>query len=145
MLNSKSIEHKGRIESIVDNKINVSILAVSGCASCQIKGICSAANTQEKNIEIYDYTNQYQVGEDVNVILKQSLGFRALFLGYLLPFLLIFLILIILTLITHNEAISGVGALSVLVPYYIILYALRKKIRKKFTFTINKKNMSKEI
>lgn len=138
MLNSKSIEHKGRIESIVDNKINVSILAVSGCASCQIKGVCSVSDTQEKNIEVYDFTNKYEVGEKVNVLLKQSLGFRALFLGYLLPFLLIFLILIILTIITNNEAISGIGALFVLVPYYIILYALRKKIRKKFTFTINK-------
>ena len=138
MSNSKSIEHKGRIDFIDNDKINVSILAVSGCASCHAKGVCTAADMQEKSIEIYDFTNQYQVGEEVNVVLKQSLGFRALFLGYVLPFILIFLILIILTLITNNEAISGIGALSILVPYYIILYALRNKIRKKFTFSIKK-------
>lgn len=138
MSNSKSIEHKGRIDFIDNNKINVSILAVSGCASCHAKGVCTAADMQEKSIEVFNFTNQYEVGEEVNVVLKQSLGFRALFLGYVLPFILIFLILIILTLITNNEAISGIGALFVLVPYYIILYALRNKIRKKFTFTINK-------
>ena len=138
MSNSKSIEHKGRIDFIDNNKINVSILAVSGCASCHAKGVCTAADMQEKSIEVFNFTNQYEVGEEVNVVLKQSLGFRALFLGYVLPFILILFILIILTAITNNEAISGIGALSVLVPYYIILYALRNKIRKKFTFTINK-------
>jgi sigma-E factor negative regulatory protein RseC len=138
MSNIKSIEHKGRVDSITDNKIVVSILAMSGCASCHAKGVCSASDMQEKSIEVYDFSDQYQVGEDVNVILRQSLGFRALFLGYVLPFTLILFILIILTAITKNEAISGIGALAVLIPYYIILFLLRDKIRKKFTFTIKK-------
>ena len=138
MSKSKSIEHKGRIDSIDGNKINVSILAVSGCASCHAKGVCSAADMQEKSVEVYDFTNQYQVGDEVNVTLKQTLGFRALFLGYVLPFILVLFILIILTAITNNEAISGIGALAVLVPYYAGLFVLRNKIRKKFTFTINK-------
>jgi len=138
MSDNKSIDHKGRIDSINGHKINVSFIAISGCASCQVKGVCSAADMKEKNVEVIDFTNQYKVGDIVNVTLKQSLGFRALFLGYLLPFLLVFAILIILTLVTNNEAISGIGALSVLVPYYLILYLLKEKIRKKFTFTLNK-------
>ncbi len=138
MSNSKSIEHKGRVDSIDGNKINVSFLAMSGCASCLAKGVCSSADMQEKSVDVFDFTNQYKLGEEVNVTLKQSLGFRALFLGYVLPFILILFILIILTAITNNEAISGIGALSVLVPYYIILYVLRNNIRKKFNFTINK-------
>lgn len=138
MSNSKSIEHKGRIDSINDNKINVSILAVSGCASCHAKGVCTAADMQEKMIEVFDFTNQYEVGEIVNVTLKQTLGFRALFLGYVLPFILVLFFLIVLSSLTKNEAISGIGSLVVLVPYYITLYILRNKIRKKFTFTISK-------
>ncbi|MBI9052242.1 MAG: SoxR reducing system RseC family protein [Bacteroidales bacterium] len=138
MSNSKSIEHKGRIDSIDGNKIIVSFLAMSGCASCHAKGVCTAADMQEKSVDVYDFTNQYQVGEEVNILLKQTLGFRALFLGYVLPFLLILFFLIVLTIITNNEAVSGLGALSVLVPYYIILFVMRDKIRKKFTFTLNK-------
>jgi len=138
MSNSKSIEHKGRIDSIDGNKIIVSFIALSGCASCHAKGVCTAADMQEKSVEVYDFTNQYQVGEEVIVTLKQSLGFRAMFLGYVLPFILVMFILIVLSAITNNEAISGIGALSVLAPYYIILYVLRNKIRKKFTFTIKK-------
>ncbi|MBU8891789.1 MAG: SoxR reducing system RseC family protein [Bacteroidales bacterium] len=138
MSNSKSIEHKGRIDSIDGNKINVSFLALSGCASCHAKGVCSAADMQEKSVEVFDYTNQYTTGQEVNVTLKQSLGFRALFLAYVLPFILVLFTLIILTIITNNEAISGIGALVVLVPYYLVLFLLKSKIRKKFTFTINR-------
>ena len=138
MANSKSVEHTGRIESIDGNKINVSILSMSGCASCQVKGACSISDMKEKSVEVYDFSNQYTKGEQVNVILKQSLGFRALFLGYVLPFILVLFILIILTIITNNEAVSGIGSLLVLVPYYIILFVLKDRIKKKFAFTINK-------
>lgn len=138
MAKSNSIEHKGRIDSIDGNKINVSFIALSSCASCHAKGVCTAADMQEKTIEVFDFSNQYQVGEEVNVTLKQALGFRALFLGYVLPFILVLTLLILLTALTHNEAIAGIGALSVLVPYYAVLFILRNKIRKKFTFTINK-------
>ncbi len=138
MSNSKSIEHKGRIDSIDGNKINVSILALSGCASCHAKGVCNAADMQEKSVEVFDYTNQYNEGEEVNVTLKQSLGFRALFLGYVLPFLLVLAILIILTVITNDEAIAGLSALSVLIPYYLILFLVKDKIKKQFTFSITK-------
>lgn len=138
MSNSKSVKHKGRIDSIEGNKICVNFIAMSACASCHAKGVCSASDMKEKSVEVFDFTNRFQLGEEVNLILKQSLGFRALFLGYVLPFLLVLFILIILTVITNNEAISGVGALTILVPYYLILYLLKDKIRKKFIFTINK-------
>ncbi len=138
MSNSKSIEHKGRIDSIDNNKINVSFIALSGCASCHAKGVCTVADMQEKSVEVIDYTNQYQLGEEVNVTLRQALGFRALFLGYVLPFILVLTLLIVLSAATHNEAIAGIGALAVLLPYYSLLFILRDKIRKKFTFTINK-------
>jgi len=134
----KSIEHKGHIDSIDGNKINVNFLAMSGCASCHAKGVCTVADMQEKSVEVFDFSNQYKVGDEVNVTLKQSLGYRALFLGYLLPFILVLIILIVLTEITNNEAIAGISSLAVLVPYYLTLYLLRNKIRKKFTFTINK-------
>jgi sigma-E factor negative regulatory protein RseC len=138
MSHSKSIEHQGRIESINGNRIKVRFLAQSACASCHAKGFCSAANMQEKVVDVFDQPNQYKVGETVNIVLRQSLGFKALWLGYVLPFLLVLSVLIILSVTTKNEVISGVGALSVLVPYYTILYYARNKVQKQFTFTLHK-------
>ncbi|OFX86791.1 MAG: hypothetical protein A2W99_06935 [Bacteroidetes bacterium GWF2_33_16] len=134
----KSIEHKGLIESIQGNKISVSFIALSGCASCHAKGLCTTSDMQEKSIEVFDVSNQYKVGEEVNVILKQSLGFKAVWLGYVLPFVLVLILLIVLTELTGNEAISGLGALSILVPYYLLLIFFRKKLQKTFSFIIQK-------
>lgn len=138
MSNSKSIEHKGRIESIDGDNIKVRFLAISGCASCHAKGVCSAADMQEKVVDVFDQTNQYQIGDTVNIVLRQALGFRALLLGYVIPFLLVLTILIVLSAITGNEVISGVGALAALIPYYSILYLKRDHVRKQFTFTLHK-------
>lgn len=138
MAKSKSIEHKGRIDSINENKLTISFLAMSSCASCHAKGACTAADMQEKSVEVYDFTNKFQVGEEVNVVLKQTLGFRALLLGYVLPFLLVLTVLILLTAITNDEAISGLGSLAVLIPYYLGLFLLRNKIKKKFSFEVRK-------
>jgi len=135
---TKSIEHRGLIGSIIDNKISVSFIALSGCASCHAKGFCTAADMQEKSIEIFDSSNQYKVGEEVNIVLKQSLGFKAVWLGYVLPFLLVLFLLIVLTVLTGNEAISGIGAISVLVPYYLLLFVFRKKLQRTFSFIIQK-------
>jgi len=134
----KSIEHSGRILSIKDNLIKVQFLSLSACASCHAKGVCSAADMEEKIVEAHGLGSQFAVGEKVMVSLKQSMGFQAVFFGYVLPFLLTLSLLIILTAMDFNEAIAGGGALAVLLPYYVTLYILRKRIQKKFTFSVRK-------
>jgi sigma-E factor negative regulatory protein RseC len=135
---SKSIEHKGIIDSINGNNITVSFIALSGCASCHAKGFCTTADMQEKSIEIVDNSNRFIEGEEVKVVLEQSLGFRAVWLGYVLPFLLVLILLIVLTEFTGNEAVSGLGALSVLVPYYLLLFVFRNRLQKRFSFRLKK-------
>ena len=138
MSNSKSVEHKGRIESINGNKISVSFIAYSGCASCHAKSYCSPSNMEEKSVEVTDFSNQYTVGEDVYVVMNQNLGFKAIWLGYIQPLLFVILTLIILTEITGKEALSGLVAIAILIPYYLTLYLFRKKLKQSFTFTIQK-------
>ncbi|OFX25401.1 MAG: hypothetical protein A2041_13105 [Bacteroidetes bacterium GWA2_31_9b] len=138
MSNNKSVEHNGRIESIDGSKINVSFIAYSGCASCHAKSYCSPSNMEEKSVDIYDFSNQFNIGEDVRVVMSQNLGFKAIWLGYIQPLIFVILTLIILSLLTKNEALSGLGSISILIPYYLILYLFRKKLKQSFSFTIKK-------
>ena len=134
----KSVEHKGRIVSIIGDKISVNFIALSACAACHAKGVCTASDMEEKTAEVIDSSGQYKVGDNVNVILAQSLGYKALFLGYVLPFILVLVVLIILSAITKNEVVAGAFALGILAPYYLGLMYFKDKIRKTFTFTIRK-------
>lgn len=139
MAHLKTIEHRGVVKSIENNKITVEILATSACASCHAKGSCSAADMQEKLIEVAYLPNEkYEIGEKVKLRMLQSLGFTAVFLAYLLPFTVLFLTLIISLQITKNELFSGLIALGSTIPYYLILYLNKKKLKKKFFFKIEK-------
>jgi sigma-E factor negative regulatory protein RseC len=139
MKEETQIEHKGFVKSIEDEVIYVGIVSDSACGSCQVKGGCSLSEAGEKVIDIkVANPTEYFVGEEVEVFFRQSLGFRALFLAYVLPFFIVIIGLIFLFALTDNELISGLVSLSFLIPYYFILYNSRKKIKKTFSFHIRK-------
>lgn len=138
MSKTKTIEHKGIVEEIVQNKVRVKFLAVSACASCHAKGACSAADMEDKHVDVYDFSGDFKIGDQVNVIMSQGLGFRALLFGYVYPFLIVLFTLIILTSLGTHELSAGIAALSTLIPYYIILNISKNKLRKTFSFTLKK-------
>ena len=70
------------------------------------------------------------------VQMKKSMGYKALLLGYIIPFVVFMFVLILLAAFSVPEIYAGAGALAVLIPYYLILWFFRKRIDNKFTFTI---------
>ncbi len=138
MQTSKQIEHKGTIENIDGRTVRVNIMSMSACSSCHAKGACSASDMEEKVVDVMHSGEGYKIGDVVNVIMQQSLGFKALFLGYVLPFILVLLTLIIATNFTDSEAMAGLLCLAPLPLYYGGLFFFKDKIKKEFSFTIHK-------
>lgn len=134
----KSIEHKGLIERFTDHSVIVKILSESACAACHAKGACTAADMKDKEIEVNGSFMEFRVGEMVNLNMEQSQGFRALLLGYVYPFLILFVGLIAANSAGLSELSSGLLAVGLLPPYYLVLYILRNKISKHFIFSIRK-------
>ncbi len=131
------IEHLGRIDAVTPNDIRVVITSQSACASCHAKGACSASDVSEKIVVVSKTGHNFLVGETVKVLLKQSLGFKALFLAYILPFIVVITALFSLSSFV-SEGIAGILALLSLIPYYAILYFFKNKISKQFNFDIEK-------
>jgi positive regulator of sigma E activity len=131
----ETIEHEGIVQKSDNDSVTVSIISSAACSGCHAEGICSLSGKQEKIIEISgDY--QVQPGDFVIVQMKQSTGHIAVFFGYLMPLILLVAILIILISLSVSELTAGLGALAILIPYYLILYVFRNRISKKFTFTL---------
>ncbi|MBI9038681.1 MAG: SoxR reducing system RseC family protein [Bacteroidales bacterium] len=138
------IHHSGIISEIKKEKILVSIISHSACSSCKVKGMCNVSEMKEKIVEVNHQPGiNYKIGEEVNVLMKKSLGSQAVFLAYVLPFLIMFIVLIILINLTGNEGFSGLISIAILVPYFYIIYLLRDRFKKKFVFIIQKKNLGK--
>lgn len=134
----KVIEHEGTVREIREGKATVAFIAKSACAHCQLKGICSEAEIEDKQVEVDVQGQSYQVGEKVNIVLAQSLGLKALSYGYLIPFVLLMATLFAVYEATGNEIMSGLSSLFILVPYYGGLYLSRSRIRKEFKFFVRK-------
>ncbi len=132
------IDHEGIIDHIQDGVARVKIDSQSACAACHAKGVCGAADSEEKFLDVDLHGASYMEGEPVRVMVAKHLGFRAVTLGYIYPFLLLMAVLIGLTLIGLDEMKAGLFALLSIIPYYLFLYIIRRRIGTTFTFSIMK-------
>ncbi len=138
MFSNKKIEHPATVIEIKSNgNIIAKIISASACSSCNNKSSCGilTSETKEKLIEIKT-ENTYKIGQDIIIQMNQSLGNLALFIGYLIPLLLLIISIVILYNITSNEAIIGLTSIGILIPYYFSIYLLKNKLKNKFEFTI---------
>lgn len=137
---SKRIYHDGIVEKIDGNSIFVRIIQQSACSGCHAQALCTASEKKDKIIEITDTPGAYRPGEKVRICGRSSLGLQAVFLAFVVP-----LILIVVALITGNhrqwtDTASATTCLILLGAYYGLLYLLRDKLGKRFTFTLEKLN-----
>lgn len=135
-LDMELLKHTGIVKQVTPTSLIVSIINQSACSGCHAKGSCNVADDGEKDIEITRFSNQYSPGSEVTVIFRESSGFKALFLGYILPFLILMITLITAIEIIENEITGALVALAALAPYYIILYLMKEKLKKAFTFEL---------
>ncbi len=133
----EEITHKGIVEKIEGNTVFVSIVSHSACASCTVKGACNVSEMENKLIEVKGAdTSLYKLRDEVEVYMAQSLGTKAVFLGYLLPFIILVGALIIFSALLDNEGLAGLFSILLLVPYYTVLHFSRDRLRKTFEFKL---------
>ena len=80
----------------------------------------------------------FKIGDKVLIIGNSSIGSQAILIAFFYPFILLFCTLFIIYSVTSDEVLSGILSLTTLIPYYIILYFLKSKLKKKFEFSIKK-------
>ncbi|NLX40395.1 MAG: SoxR reducing system RseC family protein [Bacteroidales bacterium] len=139
---TNNIDHPGVVTAVTNEFITVEILNKSACAACHAKGVCIASDESIKTIDIPQSIStlacDYQVGEEVKVLLKASLGAKAVWITSVVPLMLLLATIFILTKIGVSELITGISVLAILAFYYFLIYLLKNKISKDFTFSIEK-------
>ena len=138
MNSQDSIEHSGIIKSVADKTISVALEEISACGSCYAKDACGVSSSKIKMVEVVNPNQDFSIGDRVVVALEKSSGSKAVFLAYILPFLILLVTLVVVLSITKKEVIAGCAALAVLVPYYIFIYFYRESLKKTFNFKICK-------
>jgi sigma-E factor negative regulatory protein RseC len=134
---SQKISHSGIVERIDDGCVHVRIVQTSACAACKVAGYCNAAESKEKIIDVYcDSVADYQIGQQVVVSTSGQVAVKALLWAFGVPFVLLMTVLVLVLLLTANEGLAALSALAALVPYYLVLWLLRNKMREQLAFQI---------
>ena len=133
------IKHRGIVEKVEGSHVVVRIVQTSACAACSAKGLCNASESKEKQIDVYEVNASYQIGEEVVLCGTTSMGMRAVFLAFGIPMLMLLVALFVTMRVTDGDAlVSSLVALFAVVPYYLVIYFMKDKLNKTFSFTIEK-------
>jgi sigma-E factor negative regulatory protein RseC len=133
------LKHEGVISKISENSITVALKGNINCEGCKAQSACGVSDSNDKEIEIFNSHQSFHLNEPVDVVLQSELGLKAVFWAYVFPFILLFIVLIIASLF-YKEWIAGLMALTVLAPYYLMLYVLKNTFQKAFQVKILKFN-----
>ena len=166
----KMIKHDGVIIALNgDGTALVRIVQTSACAACKAKAMCASAESAEKEMTVgllnqeprtknqdasatTDQTKvtslgslllapeAYEVGDTVEVMVQQKMGWKAVVLAYLLPFFVMLAVMLIGNAIwAVREEILGTVALCAMALYYLLLGMFKDKLQKEFSFTARKR------
>jgi sigma-E factor negative regulatory protein RseC len=78
----------------------------------------------------------YRVGQRVVVQESVSMGFRAVLVAYCVPLVLLIVVLGVAYLLTGSEGLSALLSLLAVVVYYLVLWCLRSKLKRTFSFKL---------
>jgi len=113
----------------------VEIITTEACSGCHAKSVCSAGKQETRIITVK--SNEFiRAGDHVTVEMQMSQGFRALAIGYVIPFLVLVGMITILTVAKAGELETALLSFAALAVYYFVVWLLRSKIDKKFEFKI---------
>ena len=133
------IKHRGIVEKIDGSHVVVRIVQTSACSACSAKGLCNASESKEKQIDVYEVNPAYRIGEEVVLCGSTSMGMKAVFLAFGIPVLLLLAALFVTMRITDGDALLAAAvALLAVVPYYVVIYLMKDKMNKTFSFVIEK-------
>ncbi len=137
MKNTETISHEGVVTKITDDELEIKILAQSACAACHAKSACGMGEQAEKILTVpRPKDRDFDINQRVNVKMAIGQGNKAAVLAYLIPIVLLLAVLFVCLGLNMREGLAALISIVALIPYYIILYLKRDKLKKQFLYII---------
>lgn len=135
---TKNVTHRGVVVGIGSTSLKVRIVQMSACSACGVKNSCGVSESKEKLIDVINPKHiPCEIGEEITLVGKENMGMKAVLWAFVIPLALIVLMLCAMQcLFPDREVESALTSVLILVPYYLVLYAMRKKFDRIFTFEV---------
>ena len=137
MARKNEIAHRGRIIDIDQDFTTVEIMVSSACSECHAKGLCGMSEEEQKVVMVpTDPYVKHEVGEEVQVCTKMSMGLKAVWISYVIPLAVLMILILTLSAVIDNEAVTGLVSVAGVAAYYLVIWLLRDRLRSEFVFYI---------
>ena len=129
---------QGIIEKVTDDTLEIRIKCMSSCECCSGRENCGIKSQISKILKIKaDVDNKkYREGQEVELSVSLKTGIVSLFFAYILPLILVVSVLCISLYFTNSETASAIYSLSILFPYYFLLFYLNSWLKKRLEIKI---------
>lgn len=136
-MKDRQIEHRGIVKEVMPQCVKVTIVQEVACATCAAASLCHSSEKNQRTIDIpTSDAGRYAVGQEVAIVGWLGLGLRATVWAYAMPLVVLMAVLSLVYVWTGSEGWGALSALLALILYYIVLYAFRGRLQRKFTFQI---------
>lgn len=138
---AERIEHSGIVDRVDGDTVHVRITSHSACGACRAREACGMAEAQEKVVTVRcaDAAEHFNPGDVVSVGVLRSMGLRAVALAYVGALAVLLAVLIVtVACLRWSEGLSALAAVAGVGVYYVVLWAMRRKIEHNIQFTITK-------
>lgn len=139
-MSKNEISHIGRVKEMTPESTVVEIISSSACSACHAKGLCGVSEEKVKEIEVpTDPYATWNVGDEVRVMLRQTMGLKAVWISYVVPLLILMILILTLSAVNVKEIYAGLVSIAAVAVYYLVIYLLRNRLAKDFVFYLKEK------
>ena len=135
------IKHKAKVLEMTPDFTTVEIVVSSACSECHAKGLCGISEEEQKVISLpTDPYATYNVGDEVELCTKRTMGMKAVWISYVIPLMVLMILILSLSKVfaayEQSEVMAGLGALAGVAVYYFVIWLLRGRLNNEFVFYI---------
>ena len=139
MSEQSTICKEGIVRAVYEDTVDVEVTVSSACAGCHAKSICIPSDHRQETVKAHvGEGDSFKVGERVNLVLQGNAGTKAVVIAYVVPFVVLLAAFIGSYLLFHNELVSVLASLALLLLYFLFLKTQRHKIDHNFIFYAKK-------
>ena len=137
MSKSNEIRHTGKILEITPDFTTVQIVVSSACSVCHARAMCGMSEDEEKVIMVpTDPYSGHDVGDEVQVLTKMSMGLKAVWISYVIPLAILMILILSLSSVIGNELLLGLVSIAGVAVYYLGIWFFRDRLSNEIVFYI---------
>lgn len=134
-MENNSISHIGIVQSVDGQEVTVKMTVESACAACHAKSLCGVSDSKDKIVKAVNVSDaHFEVGEKVNVEMRQSLAMKAIVICYLLPFVVLLTTFCVMSYFCQNELVNVLVTFAAVAAYFFFIWLFNHKIERNVTF-----------